>query len=462
MASKRNPLTRAEIFGLSALGLAVFVIANDFTAFSVALPAMEKELHTDVTTMQWVINGYALLFGVLIISGGRLADMFGRRRMFFVGAAIFAFFSLLGGLAVDVAMLLICRALMGVGAALMWPAVLGMIYCLMPDDRAGLAGGMIMSICGIGNSTGPLLGGTLTEMLSWRWIFFINIPIAAIAVLVTWRVVARDKLEATDERIDYKGVSALSLSLFALLLALDMGVDTGFKNFTIIALLVTFVAAMGTFLWIERHAGRNALIPKDVFDNHQFFAAGLATLLMSVIFFAALFYLPQFFSKKLGFSAMQSGMGLLPMMMVFGVCALIAGTLYEKLGAKRIVSTGAVCLAVGMWLVRPDTHTTYAHLVPGMMILGAGIGLFYSTITTIAITSVDPIRSSLASAILYMFQIAGGAIGLGMNTTIVATATALPEGISRAFMVNTGLALAGLVVCVLFVGGNKRKTAKPN
>ena len=170
----------------------MLVIANDFTALSVALPAIESEFGADVTTVQWVINGYALVFGVLIVTGGRLADMFGRRKIFFIGAAIFAIFSLIGGLAPNIWVLLSARGAMGVGGALMWPAILGMTYALLPKSRAGLAGGLILGAAGFGNAVGPLLGGMLTDALSWRWIFFLNLPIAAFAVLVTLRVVAKD------------------------------------------------------------------------------------------------------------------------------------------------------------------------------------------------------------------------------------------------------------------------------
>jgi MFS family permease len=159
MTQVAERLDRTTKLGLAAMALAVLVIANDFTALSVALPAMERDFGADVSTVQWVINGYALVFGVLIVTGGRLADMFGRRRIFFVGACVFAAFSVIGGFAPSVRVLLACRGLMGVGGAMVWPAILGMTYAILPPSRAGLAGGLILGAAGFGNAIGPLIGG---------------------------------------------------------------------------------------------------------------------------------------------------------------------------------------------------------------------------------------------------------------------------------------------------------------
>ena len=234
--------------------------------------------------------------------------------IFFIGAAVFAMFSLLGGLATNVSTLLAARALMGVGGALMWPAVLGMTFGLLPVSRAALGGSLVMGVAGFGNAIGPLLGGVLTDTVGWRWIFFLNVPVALLAILVTWRVVARDKVDRCSERIDYAGVAALSIGLLALLLSLDIGVDLGWLNPKILGLFALSTVALVVFALIEHGAGANALVPRDVFTNGAFVAASMATLLMSAIFFAALLYLPQFMSKVLGYSAIKSGAGLLPMM----------------------------------------------------------------------------------------------------------------------------------------------------
>jgi MFS family permease len=298
----------------------------------------------------------------------------------------------------------------------------------------------------------------LTDTLSWRWIFFLNLPIAAFAMLVTWRVVRPDEGTLPDHRVDYGGIFSLSIGLVALLFALDEGIDLGWTNPLILGLFGLAAVALVGFLFIERRAGAMALVPDDVLKNRAFFPACIVVLLMSAIFFAALLYLPQFMTKVLRYSAAASGVGLLPMMGTFAVTSFVAGPLYERMGPKLIVSLGASFLAVGIFMLSMvGATTTYDRLIAGMVVLGIGVGLFYSSITTAAVTALDPSRSSLAGGIVYMFQIAGGSIGLGLNTALVVTAGSLVEGIHRAFLVNALLAVCGVVVAVLFVGGSVDK-----
>jgi len=447
-------LTRGQILGLVAMSVAVLVVANDFTALSVAIPAIEREFGVGLDTAQWVINGYAMVFGVLIVTGGRLADMFGRRRIFMIGAAVFAAFSVIGGLAPNVGVLLAARFLMGIGGALMWPAILGMTFALLPPERAGLAGGIILGAAGFGNAVGPLLGGALTDSIGWRWIFFLNLPVAAAAMLITFRVVGPDAPAGDRQRIDYPGIAALSVGILSLLLALDEGTSRGWTDPLILGLFALGAVGLIAFAFIERGAGESALVPGDVLGNRQFAAACAATLMISAIFFSALVFLPQFMAKQLGYDAMGAGAGLLPMMGVFALTSFIAGPLYNRLGPKLIVGAGALFLAAGIFMLsRLDAGTAYRDLVPGMVVLGIGVGLFYSSVTTAGITAIDPAKSSLAGAIIYMAQIAGGSIGLGLNTALVVTGATLPEGIATAFRVNAGLAIAGFLVVVFFIGG---------
>ena len=465
MAPAHARLERSTIVALAAMALAVFVIANDVTALSVALPAVESDFDADVGTAQWVISAYALIFGVLIVPGGRLADLFGRRRIFFVGAAIFAVFSLLGGLAPDAWVLIACRALMGIGGALMWPATLGMTYSILPAKRAALAGGLIIGSAGFGNAAGPLIGGFLTDTLSWR------------ACFVTWRAVPESRGDDVERRLDYVGVAALSLGLIALLVALDEVDDYGWTSAGILALLAVFAALMVAFVLNERHAGGRALVPREVMSNRRFAAACFATLLMSPTFFVSLVYLPQFMQKILGYSPVEAGLGLLPMMGVFALVSFAAGPLYERLGPRPVLAAGAACLVAGPALISlVETGDSWAQLVPGMVVLGAGVGLFYSSITTEAVTALDPSRASLAGGIVYMFQVAGGSVGLGIATAVF-TARAgdglssnvervmrasFESGFQATFLVVAVVALVGFVVTVLFVGRRRVEMARPS
>ena len=459
-----KPIDRGTWLALIAMGIAVFVIANDFSAINVAIPQIEDDFHTSVTTAQWVVNAYALTFGVLIVTGGRLADLFGRRRAFFLGSTIFATFSLLGGAAQTEAELIAMRVLMGIGGALMWPAILGMTYAALPEERAGLAGGFILGAAGIGNAAGPLIGGALTDLLSWRWIFFLNVPVSAFAVFVTLREIKADRPEVEDTRIDYGGILSISVGLVALLLAFDQVIDWGWGDPRIIALLAVFVILISSFVLIERRAGGHALVPPDVISNRDFRNTCAAILLISAVFFAAMLYLPQLMINVLGYSPIGAGAGMLPMMATFAAVSFVAGNLYNRFGAKPLLILGSGCIAVGPALIALlADQESYGALVPGMAVLGLGIGLFYPTATTAGVTACDESRRSLAGAIIYMFQIAGGSVGLGLTTTVFIGASdratggaKFIDGIQTAFAMDAAIAVGGFLIAAFLIGGRVR------
>jgi hypothetical protein len=310
------------------------------------------------------------------------------------------------------------------------------------------------------------------------------------------------------ERLDYAGIVTLSIALVSLLVALDQVSEWSWGDPRIIALLALFVVLLVAFVAIERRMGPSALVPSEVMANVNFTAACVAILMMSATFFAAMLYLPQFMQKLLGYSALKAGVGLLPMMGVFALTSFVAGPLYQRIGVKPLVSVGAACLAVGPFLVsRVHADSGYTELVAGMVAIGLGLGLFLSTATTAAVTSLDPSRASLAGGLAYMFQIGGGSVGLGLTTTVFTSGThvSLAEDVKRlgaqvpdaqqnaihgilagteparqalshftahtadqlerivreaftagfhgAFLLDAGLAAVGFVTTVLFVGG---------
>jgi hypothetical protein len=344
--------------------------------------------------------------------------------------------------------------------------------------------------------------------------------VALLAVYVIWLKVRQPEERTPEAGIDYGGVATLSIGLVALLLALDQATDYGWSDWRIVALLAVSAVLLVGFVLVERRVGARALVPPDVIANRDFSSACLAVLLMSAVFFACLLYLPQFMQKLLGYSPLGAGAGLLPMMALFALVSFAAGPLYQRLGAKVVVSAGAACLFVGMLLLSLiGRGAGYDALVPGMAVVGLGVGLFYSSVTTAGVTALDPSRSSLAGGIVYMFQIAGGAVGLGLTTTVFTSASQsalrdsvsgtgisrvpssqldavhgilagtesaqravahlAPEAIDRirdlvrdafvtgfqhAFRLDTALALGGLLVTVAFVGGRlgaRRAAAAP-
>ena len=456
-----KPIDRGTKLALAAMGLAAFVLANDFSAINVAIPQIEEDFDTSVTTTQWVVNAYALTFGVLLVTGGRLADLFGRRRAFFVGTAIFATFSVLGGAAQTEAELIAMRVVMGVGGALMWPAILGMTFAALPSERAALGGALILGVCGLGNAAGPLIGGVLTELLSWRWIFFLNLPVAALAAFVTWRELHQPRPEVEDARIDYAGILTVSVGLVSLLLAFDQATEWGWGDPRIIGLISLFVVLMVVFALIERRQGGEALVPPDVIENRDFAYTCGAILLMSAVFFAAMLYLPQMMLKVLGYSPIGAGAGMLPMMATFAAVSFSAGKLSDRFGGKPLLVLGSLCIVLGAGLIAIfSEQESYGAIVPGLAVLGLGVGLFYPTATTAGVTALAESRRSLAGAIIYMAQIAGGAVGLGLTTAIFISASdgatggaGFVNGIQTAFAVDAALAIGGFLIATFLIGG---------
>jgi Na+/melibiose symporter-like transporter len=242
------------------------------------------------------------------------------------------------------------------------------------------------------------------------------------------------------------------------LLALDQSSTWGWADARVLALLVVAVLVVAVFVRVERRAGNAALVPGEVIGDRDFAAACCSVLLMSAVFFTLLLYLPQFMTKVLGFSALQSGVGLLPMMATFALVSFAAGGLYQRIGPKLTVSLGAVFLTAGMLMLSfIDPGDQYSSILPGMFVVGAGVGLFYSSVTTAGVTALDPSHASLAGGIIFMCQVGGGSVGLGISTVVVTAAGSTTNqfvgGISHAFLLDGVLAFLATVVAALFVGG---------
>lgn len=411
-------MTSKLVLTFIAMGIGVMVIAVDIAAINVALPAVEKDFETTIDTIEWVVNGYVLAFAVLMVTCGGLADTFGRRKIFFVGLIIFGAASLVGALAGSSGVLIAARVAQGAGAAFLWPAILGIVYSSVSDEQKGIAVGLILGAAGIGNAAGPILGGLLTELFSWRAVLYFNIPLALIAGLLTYYTVQEKATEEGDKRVDYIGILTISASLTSLLFAVTQSTSWGWVSWKIILLLAVSIVLLLVFIAIERRIPY-ALIPKDVMNNKRFMITGAMMPIAVPAFFSILLFIPQYLEKFFSYSPVSSGAGLVPMLLTFAVTAPVSGKIYNRLGPKLSIFIGMALLSLGTILILVlGFRGGYVGLVPGLIVFGIGVGFSIPSITTAAVGAVNESRASLAGGIVYMFELAGGALGLAVITTI--------------------------------------------
>ncbi|MCO1336027.1 MFS transporter [Microbulbifer sp. OS29] len=445
-----------QYWGLFVLFLSIFLIASDFTAFSPALPAIAKDFSVRISTVHWVVNAYALSYGVLIVTSGRLADIYGRSGVFLTGIIIFAIASLLGGFSSEVWVLFVSRALMGLGGALAWSAMLGMAYNILPQDRAGLVGGLVLAALGLATACGPVIGGLLVDLYSWRWILFINVPIAISVLIFYWTKYPTEKIRKKKEQIDYLGVLSLSLSLFLLLLAMDLGFSAGFSVWIVATLLIVSTCMAVIFITIEVKMSEDALIPMSLVKNRRFITSGLSVFFVAIAFFAILVYIPLIFIDVYGYSALHAGIALLPAMISSGVFAFVSGALYGRLGPKVLLCVGALAMSLGLFMLSVYVgQVDYLVFVPGMLLVGVGLGIFSPAAVTAAITAADSSNSSLSGAVIYMFRFLGGALGLGINSAILASAPDIGGGVGRALFVDGYIVLVGFFISLIYFRDEK-------
>lgn len=411
-------MTRKQILTFLAMGLGILAVAIDITAINVAIPAIEESFQTDVETIQWLVNGYILSFGVLMVTFGRLADIYGRKKIFFIGLFVFGASSLAGALSTSASMIIAARVIQGVGGAMLWPCIIGILYSTVSDNQKSLAGGLLMAIAGIGNAVGPLVGGALTEFESWRWVLFVNVPVCVIAGVITYIEVGEQKVQEGRSDIDYIGISTISVSLVALLYALTVSPSWGWTSYKTISLLIVFAIFMALFLVVERKKD-DGLIPSDVMNNFQFMIAGIIMFTFIPGFFAILLYVTQYLEKFLNYSPLEAGAVLVPMLAFFSATSIISARIYNILGAKFSIFIGMALSTIGILsVVFFGFGSSFYGLIPGYILAGIGLGFAVPSITTAGISAVSESRGSLAGGIIYMFQLVGGAFGLAMATTI--------------------------------------------
>lgn len=413
-----DALTQTQKLTLLACAVSTMLVTIDFTAMGVVITPIEKDLDSDLSTLQWIINGYFLMFAALLVTGGRLADMFGRRKILVAGLVIFAAMSLLGALAATDWWLIGARVLQGAGGALLWPAAMGIAFAVVPPSRKAFAMGIIIGAAGLGTALGPALGGLFGELVSWRLVLYFNIPVAAAALALALRYVADDAGESGEHRIDYAGVVTFGGGLAALLVAIDQSSAWGWGDERTIGLLVLSALLFGALALVERR-GSQPLLPSDVIRNRRFLLPALVGSTLAAPFFITVLYTPQFLEKFKGWTTLAAGAGTLPLTVAFAAVAFFASRFYARLGARVLVTGSAFLISLGaLVLALVDETTSYAVMIPGLAVMGVGLGIGLSAANTAAVGAVEPRRTAVAGGIAYMLRTM-------VATIIVAVATAV-------------------------------------
>ena len=414
---------------LAVLALVQFMLILDVTVVNVALPNIQKDLHFGPTGLAWVVDGYVLMAGGLLLLGGRLSDLVGRKRLFLSGVALFGVASVTCGLAQSPAMLVTSRFIQGIGEALAAPAALGLVALLFPDPRErtkalGIWGG----IAGLGGTLGSVISGVIVDIgpSSWRWIFLINIPVAAFALIVVPRLVTESRAEravvdseAARARPDIGGALAATLGLIAIVYGILRAGQTSWGSGLVVGSLVGGVALLTAFVLIERSVA-DPLVPLSFFHNRTRVATNGVTIFFSSGFFAYFYLQTLFLQQVLGWSPLRTGLSYLPFGVSISVAIGIGTGLLPKVGAKKLLLTGFTFCAIAMALLtRLSLHASYgADVLPSMIILAVGAGLCFPAITNASLHEVDGQDASLASGVQSAVQQIGGALGIAVFATI--------------------------------------------
>jgi EmrB/QacA subfamily drug resistance transporter len=392
----------------------------DNTVTNVALPSIQRDFDASLSALEWTVNAYTLTFAVLLVTGGRLGDIFGRRRVFLIGVVLFAFASGTIGFAPSDGWLVASRALQGVGAALMMPATLSIITNAFPPHERGRAIGIWAGVSAIALAIGPLVGGWLTEDVSWRAIFFLNLPVAVGAIAVTLFAAEESRDDTVDRRVDWPGIATLTLGLSALVLALVEANTWGWGSPEILGLFALFAVSIVGFVVIEL---RSAVPVVDFafFRSRQFVGANAVGFMVTFAMFGMFFFLALYLQNILGYSPLETGVRFLPTTLVVMVAGPVAGRLTDRVGPRWLMTTGLVLVAASLaWQSRIDVNTTYGYLVPAFVAMGLGIGLVMSPMSAAAMNAVNRAKAGVASGTLAMSRMVGGTFGVAALGALIA------------------------------------------
>lgn len=416
------------VLGAAVFGL--FMAILDASIVNIAIPTIERDLDTDIETITWVLNSYNLVFAVLLIPAGRMADRLGRKRLFVLGIVLFTLSSLGAGLSNQIELLIAWRAVQAVGAAIMVPVSLAIVTLAFPPHQRGLALGVWGGMAGVAGAVGPTLGGILTEYVGWQWIFLVNIPVAAVAVPVILAIVPESRDPEATRRMDLPGIATLSISLFALTLALIRGQEVGWSSAFTAGMFATSAVFAALFLLVERVVS-DPIIDLRMLRDRAFSASSVTILLFGVGFFGALFLVVQYLTVVEGYSALKAAFALTPMPVAILLTGPMAGRLTDRLGPRPVATAGVVLFGAALFsLSRLTGDVPYPQIVWRLVIAGMGAGLTFAPLTTAAMGSVAGGRAGVGAGVFNTARQVGFTVGLAVLVAVFVGA--LPSRLAEA------------------------------
>jgi EmrB/QacA subfamily drug resistance transporter len=422
----------------------------DGSVVNVALPVVREKLGASAAESQWVVEAYMLFLASLILAGGALGDRWGRRFVFVLGTVVFAVASAWCGMARDVTQLIVVRGAQGIGAALLVPGSLALISANFSKERRGQAIGTWAAFTSIAAGLGPLLGGWLAESVSWRWIFFINLPLAALVLAIVWWRVPESRGKAARGDIDWGGTALVTAGLFGLVFGLIEGERRGFVDSRIRLSLGLGVLALVAFAIVERRI-RDPMMPPALFESRAFTGANLLTLFLYCALGAAMFVLPFTLIERHGYSVVQAAAAQVPLVIVLALLSPWAGRLVDRYGPRLPLTVGPTIAAIGFALFSraADDGSYWTGVFPAMMVMSLGMAVTVAPLTTTVMTSVDEGRAGLASGINN--AVSRIAILLAVAIAGVVTGGSFHTGLARVAWMSAALALVGAASAALLV-----------
>ena len=446
---------------------ATFIVVLDAAIMNVALPSIQRSLDMTESNLQWVVNAYTLILGGFLLLGGRCADLFGRRRVFMIGLAIFGLASAAGGLAQTSLWLIIARGFEGFGSALIAPAALAILYTMFEEEGARHRAVGIYGAMGSGGAaSGALLGGIIVQWLGWEWCLFVNVPIAAVALALCPSLVPMGKPAGKRPRLDVAGAFTLTAALLLLVYAVVEVNRAGWGSAEILGCLGGAAALFAAFIAVETRS-TSPLIPFGIFRVRSVRGANVVAACMTAAMFAQFYFTTLYMQQVLGYSAIVTGVAFTPLSVTTACGSILISRVLRRLSVQKVLATVMTTLAIGLaLLIRISPDGTYWEILGPLLLVAVSFGISLVALTLAALAGLDPADSGIGSGLLNTSRRVGGAIGLAVMSSVAASKThallaeghaatdALNGGFRWAYAIGAGIAFAGAVAAFVMLRGN--------